>query len=218
MSANLSHLPAHLPEGRAGRMLALAITFLLVLIAWFLVSGLLGFHAREQAGIADQKEILAHTQALVDNIPALKERYEQAAHNANGDSPLLVESSRETALARLQEIVHDAARGVQVEPTSMEPLPIGHSGLFEQLGVRISLTTSWGALVRLLDTLSASTTPHLLVDDIQIQAAGTSSAEEATQGRTIDVSLTILALRDSRSDAKGASSRSNADATTGQQQ
>lgn len=216
MSVNLSHLPAHLPEGRPGRLLALAITFLLVLIAWSLVSGLLGFHSREEASIADQKDILAHTQALVDNIPALKERYEQAAHNANGDSPLLAESSRETALARLQEIVHDAARGVQVEPTSMEPLPIVHSGPFEHLGVRISLTTSWSALVRLLDTLSASTTPHLLVDDVQVQAAGTSSADEATQGRTIDASLTILALRASRSDAKSTAGRSNTADTTSQ--
>ncbi|MCH4090561.1 type II secretion system protein GspM [Acetobacter sp.] len=217
MSANLSHLPAHLPEGRPGRILALAITVLLVLIAWFLVSGLLGFHAREETSIADQKDILAHTQALVDTIPALKERYEDAAHNARGDSPLLAESSRETALARLQEIVHDAARGVQVEPASMEPLPIAHSGPFEHLGVRISFTTNWNALVKLLDTLSASTTPHLLVDDIQVQAAGTSAADEATQGRTIDASMTILALRDSRSDAKNAAGRSNTADTTGQQ-
>ena len=98
----------------------------------------------------------------------------------------------------------------------MEPLPIAHSGTFEHLGVRISLTTSWSALIKLLDTLSASTTPHLLVDDVQVQAAGTSSADEATQGRTIDVSVTILALRDSRSDAKNTTGRSNTADTTSQ--
>lgn len=195
----LTFSPDHLPEGRPGRLLAVGVTLLLLLSAWLLISGLLDLHAREQMAIADRQQMLIRTQALVDSIPSLQERYETASRSAHGDTLLLTESSRETALARLQEIVHDTAHSVQVEPSSMEPLPVVRNGPFEHLGVRLSLTTSWNTLVHLLNTLSENASPRLLIDDLQIQVAGTSSLEdEATKGRMVDASLTILALRDPR--------------------
>ncbi len=186
-----------LPDGREGRLLALGVTFIFVLLAWLLISSLLDLYRDGAATIDSRHLVLEHTEALVDTIPALQAKYEEATHNAPGSALLISETSDETAVARLQESVHDVADSVHVELSSQEPLPIVRSGTFERLGVRISLTAYWPDLIRLLSVFSESTAPRLLADDLQVQVAGSSRIEdEAKKGRMIDATLTIFALRD----------------------
>ncbi|GEL64942.1 type II secretion system protein GspM [Kozakia baliensis] len=197
MSGTPNLFLSSLPKGRSGLLLAVAITFLMVILAWMLFSSLIGFYETRKENIEDQRQILLRTQTLVTTIPALQEKYEAAKNNAHGSTLLITETSDETALARLQESVHDAADGIQVVLSSQEPLPITRDGSFERLSVRISLTASWADFIHFLDALAQSTSPRLLVNDVQLQVASNSRIEdEAVKGRMIDASLTILALRD----------------------
>lgn len=197
-----------LPDGRKGRLLALGMTVVLLVLVASGASLLLNQYAEGQADLAEQQDILAHTQILVDTLPDLEKRARTASLQARGSTLLISETSQETALARLQQIVHDAALEGQTLPTSMEPLPVSRTGAFERLGVRVSLTTSYAVLVRLLDALDHSTAPRLLVDDLRIDVSGNPQAiDETAEGRALDASFTILALRDPRSIAASTAPR-----------
>ncbi|KXV38077.1 type II secretion system protein GspM [Gluconobacter albidus] len=208
MSASASPPMSGLPDGRKGRLLALGMTFVLLVLVASGASLLLNQYAEGQADLAEQQDILAHTQILVDTLPDLEKRARTASLQARGSTLLISETSQETALARLQQIVHDAALEGQALPTSMEPLPVSRTGAFERLGVRVSLTTSYAVLVRLLDALDHSTAPRLLVDDLRIDVSGNPQAiDETAEGRALDASFTILALRDPRSIAASTAPR-----------
>lgn len=197
VSSSPSQHELKLPEGRPGRLLAIGITVMFAVLMWILVSSLVAFYQDGKSDIENKHLILSRTEALVESIPALRAKYETATQTASGSTLLITETSDETALARLQESVHDAADSVQAVLTSQEPLPVVRSGSFERLGVRISLTTSWPDFVHLLDVLDGSTSPRLLVDDLQLQVAGSARLEEeAMKGRMVDAAVTILALRD----------------------
>ncbi|AQS91279.1 hypothetical protein A0U94_10135 [Gluconobacter albidus] len=208
MSASASPPMSGLPDGRKGRLLALGMTFVLLVLVASGASLLLKQYAEGQADLAEQQDILAHTQILVDTLPDLEKRARTASLQARGSTLLISETSQETALAHLQQIVHDAALEGQALPTSMEPLPVSRTGAFERLGVRVSLTTSYAVLVRLLDALDHSTAPRLLVDDLRIDVSGNPQAiDETAEGRALDASFTILALRDPRSIAASTAPR-----------
>ncbi|WP_233142312.1 type II secretion system protein GspM [Gluconobacter sp. DsW_056] len=208
MSASALPPMSGLPDGRKGRLLALGMTFVVLVLVASGASLLLNQYAEGQADLAEQQDILTHTQILVDTLPDLEKRARTASLQARGSTLLISETSQETALARLQQIVHDAALEGQALPTSMEPLPVSRTGAFERLGVRVSLTTSYAVLVRLLDALDHSTAPRLLVDDLRIDVSGNPQAiDETAEGRALDASFTILALRDPRSIAASTAPR-----------
>ena len=185
-----------LPEGRAGRLTALGVTFVGLLLVWFFFSSVLGIFSELKNGVSDKEILLARTQALVASIPRLQERAEEAARNADGNDVLIGEDSEATAQARLQEIVQGVAQPLQVELSSQEPLPLVRRGTFQRLALRVSFSTSWPVFVNFLYGVTGIQSPHLLIDDLQIQSAGnTRLADEASKGRPVDVSITLVALR-----------------------
>ncbi|WP_173569009.1 type II secretion system protein GspM [Acetobacter conturbans] len=185
-----------LPEGRSGKLCALGVAFLGLVLCWLLLSTLIGFLSDLKSSVEDKKILLARTESLVASIPRLQERAEEAARNADGNSVLIEEDSDATAQARLQEIVQGVGQAAEVELSSQEPLPLVRHGAFQRLALRVSFTSSWPLFVKFLNGVSENASPRLLIDDLQIQSAGsTRLVDEASKGRLVDVSLTIVALR-----------------------
>lgn len=184
-----------LPEGRAGRLCALALALLCALVLWLLAAMLSGALGDLKNAVENREILLEHSQALISSIPRLREQIADAAHTADGSSVLIEEDSDATAQARLQEIVQGLAQADQVDLSSQEPLPLVHRGAFEKLALRVSFTSSWPVFVKFLSSIGNVPSPRLLVDDMQIQAAGsTRLTDEARKGRQVDVSITLVAL------------------------
>ncbi|MBO1359905.1 general secretion pathway protein GspM [Acetobacter sacchari] len=192
-----SSLPgARLPVGRAGKLTAIGLAAITLTLLWLLASVVTGLYDNLKDHAEGKRDILFRTRALVASIPRLHEEAIRAAEEGSRGGVLLGEDSDATAQARLQELVEAAGQAAQIQLSSQEPLPLVRQGLFERLAVRVSLTGSWPALVRFLDTVSSTDSPALLVEDLQIQSAGSSRlADEASHGRMIDASVTVVALR-----------------------
>ncbi len=186
-------MAAHtLPTGRAGRMLALGITLIVVLAAWFAVAApLLDWHA-ERAELLDQRRALARRMAEVAaTLPQL--RQSEAAGGAKGPAPatLLEGASDAVAAASLQERVQEMAGRAGAALTSAETLPATQAGAYRRIGLHVTLSASWTVLVKLLQSIEEAS-PRMLVDDVQLHGA---RMVAAPPDPPLEAGFTVLAFR-----------------------
>lgn len=187
--------PLPLPDGRAGRIWALAAGGTVLLGGVFLLLGYLGGLTALEDQVADRQIRLARAEALAGGIPHLRERAAAVAQHTDDEDALIAEDSDATAQARLQEVVQSLAEEDGIGLSSQEALPIVRRAGFQRLSLRVSFTCSWFSFVKFLTDIEGASSPRLLSDDLQIGTAAGRPDEEAKKGKAVDVSLTILALR-----------------------
>ncbi len=181
-----------LPTGRAGRMLALGITLIVALAAWFAVaSPLLDWHA-ERADRLYQRRALERRMAVVAaTLPQL--RASETARTAKGPAPttLLEGATDAVAAASLQERVQEMAAQVGAALASTETLPATQAGAYRRIGLHISLSAPWTVLVRLLELVEQAS-PRMLVDDLQLHGA---RMVAAPPDPPLEAGFTVFAFR-----------------------
>jgi general secretion pathway protein M len=175
-----------LPEGRAGRILALSILALLLALAWLLVGDpLTGWYADRAAALQQRHLIAERMTQLVANLPALR-RAAQEGNQGPGAGTLVAGASDAVAGAALQQRVQDMAQSVGADLSSIEALPAARVGAYRRIGVRVALHATWPVVLRLMQAAETSS-PHMLVDDVQLHGpriAG-AAAEPALDGTLV---------------------------------
>ncbi|MBS0984401.1 MULTISPECIES: type II secretion system protein GspM [Gluconobacter] len=198
MQPNISsiHLTA-LPSGRFGRVIALGL--LLVVILGTLGLTLMGakFYASLQSRLDNKTAFLAHARTLVASIPHLQARADAAKLETDHTSPLLGAPSDDLALAILQEQVQSLADDASIDLATQEPVSASRQRAMRTIALRVTFMAPWDYTVHFLNAVSATKSPHLLVQNLQV-SAGDMTQDEPMSGpsRRLSVSVVIAALRD----------------------
>jgi general secretion pathway protein M len=186
-----------LPDGPRGQLLAAALTLTALAALWFGVAQpLIGWYRERNEELAQRRALLLHMQEAAATLPALQHASPAAEHPA--PSALLAGATDALAAAAMQNAAQAMAATVGVELASLETLPPEARGAYRRIGLRVSLSAPWPALIALLRS-ARSGQPHMLIDDLQVRTAtfqGRSAASPVT------ASFTLLAFRAGPSEGK----------------
>lgn len=178
-----------LPDGPRGQLLAIALTLTLLAALWFGVAApLIGWYQDRAQELAQRQTLLRHMQDLVATQPEL-EHARQAAPAAPAE--LLQGATDALAAAAMQNAVQAMATTSGVELASMETLPVDARGAYRRIGLRVSLSAPWPALIGLLRQAGQGQ-PPMLVDDLQLRAVPMQTNAAAAP---ISANFTLLAFR-----------------------
>ena len=170
-----------LPEGRTGRLLALALALfcagLAVLVLWsVLVGPLLGLAQTREAALARREMRLRAAQVQVAALPALRRAL---AARIPAAPEWLPGTSDALAAAALQSLVQAMARQVGARVASVAILPARTKNGLRRVGLRLALSAPFPALVALLVRLAAAR-PRLIVTALVLRAGAIAYRTAAT--------------------------------------
>jgi general secretion pathway protein M len=181
-----------LPEGRAGQIVAVAMTLLAVLLVWLAVGApVLTWYNTRAAGLAQAKTALAHMLTLRDSLPALRRLAAQTAAQPEADQTLLAGASDAVAGANLQAALQDLASTAGTSLDSVETMPASQIGPLRRIGVAVSVTTTWPQLIALMTSVETQR-PRMILSDLSVTA---DSAPDPRQDVTLQASFSIFAFR-----------------------
>ncbi|MCE2574232.1 type II secretion system protein GspM [Komagataeibacter sp. FNDCR2] len=179
---------AALPEGRKGRVLAVGLGLVFLLLLWnVVVMPLWGWYQTRAEALNAKSALVAHMAARAAALPALRRQ----AASAPPVPAFLLEGANDTvAAAALQEKVQQMAAEQGTSLSSVETLGAVSMGRYRRIGVSIATVTSFPALIHLLDAVEQAS-PILLVDDLQLRGA------EGNAGGSpmLQAAMTVLAFR-----------------------
>jgi general secretion pathway protein M len=185
-------MPRPLPTGRAGQVLALGLTVLVLAVAWLgFVTPLVGWYNQRADALAQQEVLAQRMEALVAALPAIQTQAKAAAASGAGEAALLEGDSDNMASASLQERLQAMFAQAGVQLNSVETLPGEDAGAYRRIGLRVSFNASWPALTDLLKGMELAT-PSLLVDDLQVKPA---LHRITTVPGSFDIQCSIFAFR-----------------------
>ena len=157
-----------MPTGRAGRLLALGLTLLLLAAIWTAaVQPLLAWHGERAETLAQRVALVRRMADLAATLPELQRQLAGGVAAAPRVATL-TGGSDATAGAELQQRVQEMAARAGMTVSSTETLPGGAAGAYRRIGVHLSGSASWPVLTALLRAV-AQASPRMLVDDLQVQ-------------------------------------------------
>jgi general secretion pathway protein M len=181
-----------LPTGRAGQLLALGLTLLVLTVLWLGVAEpLIEWHGERAEALAQQEALAERMEALAAALPSLQEQARAVSASGAGEAALLAGDSDTMASATLQERLQAMFLRMGVQLHSVETLPADDAGAYRRIGLRVSFNASWPVLMDLLKDIHLAT-PALLVDDLQVKVA---LHRINTPAGSFDVTCSILAFR-----------------------
>jgi general secretion pathway protein M len=190
MSRVRGNLARSLPEGRNGRLLALALTAIALLLVWDLVLlPLVDWYGTRAARLADADALLRRERLLAERLPALRDAARRLA-DAKAPAALMEQSSDVLAAAALQERVQQMAGSLGLNLASTESLPATDAGSYRRIGVRVSLSARYPAMVKLFAAIEQAQ-PVMLLDDLQLHGARLSPQPDSP----LEAAFTVLAFR-----------------------
>ena len=178
-----------LPDGARGRLLALALTVTVLVVAWAgCVQPLLDWHASRAEALEQRRLLLQRMTALAATLPELQR---QSSGEHAPVASLLDGSTDAIAGAALQSQVQQMATMAGAELNSMEMLPGEQRGAYRRIGLRVTTAAPWPVLIGLLRAIEQGS-PRMLVDDVQLRAP---PIEMRTSSQPISAGFTVLAFR-----------------------
>jgi general secretion pathway protein M len=194
-----------LPTGRAGRLLALGLLLLVLVLLWEVIgSPLCDWYRSRSEALSGREALAERMEILAARLPALR-RDSEAGGIRPGAGALIDGSSDAIAGAALQGQVQQMASALGASLSSSETLPGspaggsgGPGGDYRRVGVRISVTAPFAVMVRLIAGIEQAT-PAMLVDDLQLHGS-----RLQLEGNTpLEATLTVLAFRHGEPDPAG---------------
>ncbi len=194
-----------LPDGPRGRLLALGVTVLLLVVIWLgAVQPLVDSYDGGQAALRQRQELAGRMADLAATLPALRR---QAATLASAGPPADATLSGTTdaiAAASLQGLLESMSGSAGAHLTSAEALPAEQLGAYRRVALRVTVDATWRTLIPLLQAIERAT-PRMFVDELQLHAQPTS---EKVRELPLDISFTVLAFRAATSAAAGTTGES----------
>jgi hypothetical protein len=172
-----------LPSGRSGRLLALGLTALVLLLVWLgVVRPLTELYSRQADELALQQAVALRMARVAATLPALREEAAatpMATPTAAIAGELLEGETYAIAAANLQERLQGFAVTAGTSLTSFEVLPVESPGkrvsgepvsTDSAVSLRLMLNAPWQKLVALLDLIKAG--PLLMfIDDLRLESS-----------------------------------------------
>ena len=193
-----------LPEGRAGQISAAGLALLaLAALAFGVIAPLSDWYGARAALLQDERQQLAHMLALQRTLPSLRRSAAAAAQTANA-TVLLPGGSDAIAGAALQSSLQNLAARSSISLDSAEMQPADDVGALRRIGVAVSVTTTWPALITLLAQID-SASPRMIVDNLTING---NAPPDPRQEVSLQATFTVSAFRAGggpNSDADGGS-------------
>jgi general secretion pathway protein M len=182
-----------LPTGWVGRLLALSLTVVALGALWVGVAvPLRDWYANRAEQLENRHAIARRMAVFVEMLPELRHQAQVAsASGKTGAEETLEGASDAIAGAALQERLQEMAARAGAPLSSAEALPGEAAGAYRRIGVRVSASAQWPALVRLLQAV-AQASPRMLADDLQLR---TSPQIPRSGLRPMEASFTVLAFR-----------------------
>jgi general secretion pathway protein M len=178
-------VPAGLPTGQRGRLLALGITVAVALALWLgIASPLMNLYEERTETLVQRQSLARHMEQLAAARPALEAQ--AAALGSQTPATSSLSGSIPVATAALQGLVQDIANGAGASLTSV---PGETAAGYRRVGVKLTLSASWPVLVHLLQALEQSGTP-MAVDDLQVR--GNPTLAQANQ-QILDAGFSVYA-------------------------
>ena len=203
--------PLALPTGRSGRLLALGLTALALLLVWLAIgSPLLDWYRERSLALAGREAVAAHMKLLSGRLPALRAAA-QAASVRSGPAALIDGASDAIAGAALQEQVQQMASSLGATLSSSETLAAtpASAGPYRRVGVRIAVTAPFEVMVRMIAAIEQAS-PAMLIDDLQLHGPRI----QITANSPIEGALTVIAFRHAGAgEAGGPAGRAPSDGT-----
>ena len=180
-------------SGVRGRLLALALALLAVLLLWIgLAAPLCDWFADRQETLRRQQALARRMAALVETLPALQAAADAAgARGAGRGGALLDGGSDAVAAARLQQMLDGMAGGAGLRITSAEVMPAEPAGPYRAIAVRLAVTAPWPALVALLQAIAGAEVP-MRVDNLQMRSLPHAAADTDWP---IDAAFSVIGYR-----------------------
>jgi general secretion pathway protein M len=186
--------PLHLtlPDGRRGQLLALGIGLAALLLLWVaLLAPLFGWYQERADELAQQRVLAVRMQALAREIPTLRAAVAAQDPGQGGPALLLQGDSDAIAGANLQSALQDLATRSGTSLDSAALAPVQAQGPLRKLGLQVSLTASWPALISFLASIETAS-PRMIVGGLSLSNAGPPDAGGAPP---VQASFTVSAFR-----------------------
>ncbi len=178
----------NLPTGRRGQVYAVAGLAAVLLLLWQgLIAPLAGWYAARSDAIMQKRELAAHLQTLVAQLPVLEARAEHAAGQPRDASG----ATDARAGADLQQQIEAMAAQAGAHLASVEFLQPEAADGYKRIALRISLTGRYPVLIGLLAAIEQAA-PPLFVDDLQLRATG-GEGDPAPNAELTFVAITLRA-------------------------
>lgn len=186
-----------LPDGRRGQALAVGLTVLVAVLAWYGgVAPVLAWYGDREDRLAERQVLAARMSGIAGLVPALQRQLQQA--DAAGTSPgakpvgaVLEGGTDAIAGAALQGAVGDMANAAGASVTSAELLAAQPVGAYRRISLHVTASAPWPRVVTLLGAV-AQATPRMLVDDLSLRQP---TVLGQASSHPVDASFTVIAFR-----------------------
>lgn len=184
---------AALPTGWQGRLLALGLAVIALVVVYAAAAApLLDLYA-ENAALAERRQaMVVRLHAIAGELPPLRARVAELRAAVASSKVTLDGASDAVASAALQGRVEELAAAAGVTIGSTEGIPAEVRGGYRRLGLRLVITGTYEGLVKLLAGIEA-TRPPLIVDNVQMRAF--QRRPGATAVAMLDASLEVSGFR-----------------------
>ena len=170
-----------LPEGRQGKLLAIAITLLGLAVIWLAaISPILGWYQAREAALAQQQNIAAHMTALAGETAQLRAAVAAAKPQSQDQQILLAGNTDAIAGANLQSALQNLAGQAGTSLDSSEVLPVVQQGALRRIGIQVSVTATWPVLIGFLQSISTAR-PRMIVSQLSIMTGSQTGSDQPLQ-------------------------------------
>lgn len=162
-----------LPEGNAGKALALGVCLVLLAIFHLVaVQPLIGLYQDGQQRLDEQRELVARLQRTVGSLPDLRTAAAKGAQEKSSVAELLLPGASDAvAAASLQSTVKKLVSDGGATLSSAEILPARTDDNLRRIGLRATFSGDLHALTTFLRGIETAH-PLLYVDNLEIRGGG----------------------------------------------
>lgn len=181
-----------LPTGSRGRVLALALLVLAVLVLLFgIAEPLVGWYGAREQTLNESAVLLRHMRALAAEIPSLEQATRSGSGTGQSDAALIKAPNDTVAAAMLQQRVQALASESGIVVASVEVMPGESIGPFRKIALRVALQGEYSALVAMLGRMEGEQ-PRILLADLSLRRRIELASPNAIH---VDAGLIVSVLR-----------------------
>lgn len=177
-----------LPEGREGRLLALGMLAIGLMLAWLLVLGpLWDWYAVRAQALDLQRATVSRMDRLAASLPALRRA---AAAASPGPSQLIGGATDAVASANLQDMLQQTATAMGANIASAENVSAAAAGRYRRIGLHVDVSAPFATLVQFIARLEHAT-PAIVIDGLHLRK----SEDDGASSATMECDMVVYAFR-----------------------
>ena len=183
----------NLPTGMLGRALALAILGALIGLVYLgTISPLIDLYRTRESTLTERQLLVPRLVRVAAEVPTLRARLAELQATGTKHDVALDGTSDALASANLQSRIEQLAAANGVTITSTEAVPAEDRGPYRRIGLRLTVSGKFEAVVKLLAAV-VEAQPPIVVGNLQIH--GLFRAIEVRTSHALDTRFDVYGLR-----------------------